>query len=445
MTDPADGYTYNPLERQTYEIIAYNAVGRGSEIGTFPAYRLTHSSGYSGWSVGVMQWDFGQKGRREKVDDLLSGYQEWAPASKRFSDAEIASLSTRLKTPGQQGNALSTDEQARINDYLRSDAGRDFVDGLDREQIAYKWGNVGQPLSQIQWLRDLSRNDPAQAADIVAMASKRFNQGEARGRELIRHLQDGETTATELSGWIDSVSARPPANREALLSGRDGALRAVRLVSSLELGDGRLSREWREELHAKGNVGLTQGFSYNTTAQLFDGMMRNPSAGAHILAVIDEGESARSLVIVGSRNAQPEMARIELDRVGTLTLRDTRGVEYQMTAEQGWQVADPQPARRAVDELDYMESRRASPYVPAGGASGQEPRAFTTGDPDLDTLAAALRANDEAAISRVSAHIQQSPQIQSLERWGRDLAVAQQREEIQQQEMSRQQSSVMGM
>lgn len=439
MTDRTNGYAYNPLDRQTYEIIAYNAVGRGSEIGTYPAYRLTHSSGYSGWSVGVMQWDFGQKGRREKVDDFLSGYQEWAPADKRFSEAEAASLSERLKTPGQQGNALSKDEQVRINDYLRSDSGRSFVNGLDREQIAYKWENVGQPLSQIQWLQDLSRNDPAQAADIVAMASKRFNQGETRGRELIRHLQDGETTATELSDWIESVSARPPANREALLSGRDGALRAVHLVSSLELGEGRLSRMWREELHEKGNVGLTQGFNYNTTAQLFDGMMRNPSAGAHILAVIDDGDPARSLVIAASRNAQPEMARIELDRAGTLTLRDTKGIEYQMTPEQGWQLADPQPARRAVDEPDCTQPLRAFPHAPVGRGSDRDSLAFTTGDPDLDRLAAALYANDEAAISRVSAHIEKSPQVQSLERWGRDLVAA------PQQEMTRQQSSAMGM
>lgn len=32
--------TYNPLDRATCEAIAYNAVGRASEIGTYPAYQL---------------------------------------------------------------------------------------------------------------------------------------------------------------------------------------------------------------------------------------------------------------------------------------------------------------------------------------------------------------------------------------------------------------------
>ncbi|AOL21726.1 hypothetical protein MOU_12648 [Xanthomonas citri pv. malvacearum str. GSPB1386] len=72
-------------------------------------------------------------------------------------------------------------------------------------------------------------------------------------------------------------------------------------------------------------------------------------------------------------------------------------------------------------------------------------QAFTTGDPDLDRLAAALFSNDEAAISRVSAQIEQSPQVQAFEQWGRDLVAAQQREELQQQEMARQQGPVMRM
>jgi len=234
-------YTYDPLERRTYEIIAYNAVGRGSEINTFPAYRLTHSSvGQSGWSIGLMQWDFGQAGRRHKVDDLLDGYQAWAPADSRFSDLEVASLSRRLQVPGQRGNALSDAEQSQLNTYLRSDAGRDFVNGLDREQITYKWDNVGHPMSQIQWLQTLSRTDPGEAAEIIAMASKRFNQGEVRGRELIRHLEANEMTSEGLSDWIETVSARAPANFNAIISGRDNALTAVRLVNDLELGDGRL-------------------------------------------------------------------------------------------------------------------------------------------------------------------------------------------------------------
>ena len=82
---------------------------------------------------------------------------------------------------------------------------------------------------------------------------------------------------------------------------------------------------------------------------------------------------------------------------------------------------------------------RAEPERP-GEPAGREDRrtGFTTGDRDLDRLAAALFADDDAAVSRVSAQIGQSPQVQAFEQSGRDLVAAQQREELQQQEKARQ-------
>ena len=50
-----DIYVYDPLDRRTFEAIAYNAIGRGSETNTYPAYHLTHSSGLSGWSVAELE------------------------------------------------------------------------------------------------------------------------------------------------------------------------------------------------------------------------------------------------------------------------------------------------------------------------------------------------------------------------------------------------------
>lgn len=110
---------------------------------------------------------------------------------------------------------------------------------------------------------------------------------------------------------------------------------------------------------------------------------------------------------------------------------------------------DDQERRRMInDDRDH----RSDIQFPAPGAelpsweavqARENPQAFTTGDPDLDKLATALFANDEAEISRVSAQIEQSPQVQSFEQWGRDLVAAQQREELQQQEMARQQGPVM--
>lgn len=96
-----DDYIYDPLSRETYEAIAFNAIGRASEVNNLPAYGLAHSTGNSGWSVGFMQWDFGQPGRGDRADDMLARYQAWAPEAQVFSNAEIASLSTRQELAGK--------------------------------------------------------------------------------------------------------------------------------------------------------------------------------------------------------------------------------------------------------------------------------------------------------------------------------------------------------
>ena len=257
------GHVYNPLERRTFEAIAYNAVGRASEIGTYPSYELVHSTGNSGWSVGAMQWDFGQSGRGEKVNALLVGYQAWARADQRFSDEQIASLTTRLKTRGQTGNELSAEERTQLGHYLRSDSGREFVDGLNQEQVQKKWDKVGAPLSQMPWLQALSATDPAQAAEIVAMTSKLYNQNETRGARLMDRLQNKAQTAAQVRDWIgaDGIDGLNPKAQDAIVSGRDSALAGVRLMNDLEQGAGRISRVWQEQIHTHGNVSLVREFN----------------------------------------------------------------------------------------------------------------------------------------------------------------------------------------
>lgn len=334
MTD----HTYNPLERSTFEAIAYNAVGRASETNTLAVYQLSHSTGNSGWSVGAVQWDFGQANRGHKVNDLMAGYQAWANAEDRFSDREVASLTTRLQTRGQTGNALTSEELTRLNGYLRSDPGRAFVDELSQQQIQKKWDKVGEPLSQIPWLQTLSASDPAQAAEIVAMTSKLYNQNENRGGDLIRHLQSGEQTSAQTRDWIGSqgIDGLKASARSAIVSGRDNALAGVRLMNDLELGDGRLSQAWRDQVHTRGNVSLTGEFNRNPDVQLLDAMMRDPASGARIFARVDQGTPTEAVTISGANaNARLEMSRVTMDRNGGITVVSPNGDTFEQTRE-GW-------------------------------------------------------------------------------------------------------------
>lgn len=332
-------------------------------MNTYPAYGLVHSTGNSGWSVGLVQWDFGQPNRGHKVQPMLDGYQAWAQPDQRFTQQEIDSLSTRLQTRGQIGNALTENEQSRLNAYLRSDPGREFVESLNREQIERKWTNVGQPLSEIPWLQRLSARDPQEAAEIVAMTSKLYNQNENRGGQLIRHLQQQEITSDQNYAWIgnDGVRGLNPAATAAIRSGRDAALSGIRLMNELEMSDGQLGRLWREQVHDNANVGLNQDFNTNPTVQLFDAMMRNPGAGTRIFDTIDDRAAATPVVIQGINDlARLEISRTELNRQGELSVRTPDGTDRRLTAD-GWtlppgqQIYTPPPSQgpRQIDQQDH--------------------------------------------------------------------------------------------
>ncbi|MBB5866610.1 hypothetical protein [Xanthomonas sp. 3058] len=323
------GYRYDALSRESFEVLAYNAVGRASEVNLSAAYALQHSTGNSGWSVGIMQWDFGQPGRGAAAEEMLGCYAEWATPQQQFNQEEQTNLLQRLQTRGQVGNDLSAAEQDRLNEFLRSDAGRTFVQGLNDQQVDRKWQAVGQPLSQISWLQDLNRDHPEQAAAIVAVTSKLFNQNQARGALLVESLQQSNgMTADTVSAWIGNqgINGLNPAARAAIVSGRDATLQGVNLVNALELGQGQGSEEWRSKIRESNNPALAQGFNNDPSLQLFDAMLRDPANGSRILARMDERTPGPALTIAGRNElAREEISQVRVDREGSLSVTTPSG------------------------------------------------------------------------------------------------------------------------
>lgn len=412
---------YDPLDRTTFDAIAYNAVGRASEINTYPALSLTHSSGSSGWSVGIVQWDFGQPGRGEKVHELMSGYQEWASPDQRFSPAEVNDLTRRLQTRGQLGNALSGEEQSRLNEYLRSDPGRELVSSLNQEQIDKKWQNVGEPLSRIEWLRNMRRTDPAQATEIVAQAMKLYNQNEIRGERLITYLENNELTAAETRDWIGSqgIDGLNPSARQAIVTGRDNAIAGARLMNALELGDGRLAQTWRREIHEGGNPSLYEGFNSSPDVQLLDAMMRSPAAGRTILDYVDNGQPARDTRIRAARpNAALEMSLVELNRTGDLTITSPSADTFEMSRE-GWnRNGVPMQGRhgREVDMPDHTDGLRSRPLTPGNERHPDQAQVRDQPKSLLDRLYEAAVNKDDKAMDTALLEYGQSPAGQQFKR-----------------------------
>lgn len=93
--------------------------------------------------------------------------------------------------------------------------------------------------------------------------------------------------------------------------------------------------------------------------------------------------------------------------------------------------AEQEPPR-APGHPDHPDHRPGLPEQLEPPVNQRSPRTGSTGDPQLDRLADALYADDEARISRVCAEIERSPDVQALIAQGRETLAIQERERDQQ-------------
>lgn len=166
-------------------------------------------------------------------------------------------------------------------------------------------------------------------------------------------------------------------------------------------------------MHTNGNVGLTQNFNNNSTAQLLDGMMRNPAAGQRIRGVIDEQSPASHVVIQGINVlARQEIARTELNQQGELTVRSPGGTEQRLTPE-GW-TAEQQQGRpgpqhqqqpRQIDQDDHFGPGRVPGRVPYQRQGAIEPESYAN-PADRLKRATSLNPQDKANYDRAYAVVQ---------------------------------------
>lgn len=362
------------LDQSRFSAIAYNAVGRASEVNNLNAYQLQHSTGNSGWSVGFMQWDFGQGPvRHAQVDVLLERYQANAAPSERFTPTQLASLEHRLKMPGQTGNALTSVEQGRLNGFLRSDSGRAFVAELDGVQMQRKWDHVGVPLSQMDWLQKLGQEHPDEADKIVAMTAKLFNQNETRGGRLLGHLRDHPLSAEQTRDWIRStgVEGLNTAAQSAIRSGCDNAMQGATLLSHIEASDSLVGAAWNTEVVQGKNPSLSRDFSTNPDAQLLDKMFRDPGNGAVLLDKMERGTKS-PFRIAGTS----ESYAVTLGTDGSVTTA-LNGHGYRMSPDGSRTPADAVPQKQSA--LQQRAMAQLGPALLESGRSSDE----------VDTLVAA--------------------------------------------------------
>lgn len=242
---------------------------------------------------------------------------------------------------------------------------------------------------------------PEQDRDDVSMATRAINNGENGLEDRLNRYDAWHAALTpEFVAEFDAGRVRagaavaPAAGRPAM---EDGALR--RLESGEEV------RQLNDDLR---------------TLDIRTDRNRNVPAGDTFTR---ETEQA-------IRRFQEQQAMPITGRADPATLES---IEHALQQHRNQQLQNGQPPHGVIQP----QVNPPRPDDHEADRSG-DTQAFATGDPDLDRLAAALFANDEAAISHASAQIGQSPQVQAFEQWGRELVATQQRDELQQQELARQ-------
>lgn len=330
--DRLNAQRYNPLERETFEAIAYSAVGRASEVGPYPAYGLVHSTGQSGWSIGLIQWDMGQPGRGSAAKVFLDQYQSMAQPKDRYDPEGYRRVLRALQTPGNS-KSLAALDQDRLNTYFRTEQGRASVDAFCKQQMDMKWENIGKPLARTKWLQDLANADPGQATEIVAMATKMYNQGGSRGQRLVNRITSAPITPDGVGQWLETHEyprVRLESGREAYRSGQAAARTGARMIHALESSDGPLGKTWRRHVHGGHNPSLLHGINNDPELQLFDMMFRDPSKGRAILEIVDKRLPSRNISIIPRPAARFEASRIDLQEDRTLRIKSPSGHVHQL-------------------------------------------------------------------------------------------------------------------
>ena len=175
-------------------------------------------------------------------------------------------------------------------------------------------------------------------------------------------------------------------------------------------GDTVLDSDGLGELRRDGQV-LTGGARVDTdppdTWRSADGRYSYSMAGPHLHIVDAQAADA----------AQREPVVIEHFRNGQLGITLSGPDGPARIGEVPQPITAPQPDATAA---------------PASAQPQLDTQSSSTGDPDLDRLAAALYAGDDAALSQAATRIAQSEPVQAFERWGHDLLAWQQQQDRQQ-------------
>lgn len=337
--------------------ILYNAVGCSGEVGTKSAFTLQlaasynksskelNVSGKSGYALGLLQYDFGARSDIEDSSSNLTGinlligsYNAWAAGNGQtaLTPNEQKQLSDDLRTRGPefvgpsghaserymvQGDPL----RAKIDQFLTSDAGLQYVHALDTSVLKTSKGFAGllpfaQQVAGSPTVQNMSDRDSECA---IAALSKIFNQNPLVAGEIVSSLKGQSMDFEKLEAYISSQIAQSKhlgtPSKASLSSGVAATVRGMKLIDDIRSSP-VLGPLWSASVSQ--DPSLESDFSKTPAKQFFDSMLRNPDAGEQVLAAIDSGQS---VLIPTSKDSAKESYIAGVATDGRLFAMDGQG------------------------------------------------------------------------------------------------------------------------
>jgi len=259
--------TTNPSNAEIRAALYY-AVGVASEggrqsftmvvAGDNRSTPLLEVAGNSGYSIGTLQTDLGQRyqpavpGGVNVPRDLIEATQSWAVAhapQQAFPDREA--MDAAIADFGRTGRKIELDgfrdvdaaSLARVNAFLGSEHGVAWVHARDAAQVERVMSEAIAPLQVTPAYQAMSAEDQLQAAVI---AGKLFNQSEVNGRRLIERMADGRIgTLAEVDQFVNS---RMSGAQDYYQTGKDHARHGAEVIQALRdaPADTAMARLWTD-------------------------------------------------------------------------------------------------------------------------------------------------------------------------------------------------------
>jgi hypothetical protein len=243
----------SPLSDSEIRAALYYAVGVVSEggprsfmlsvAGDNYSTPLLEVTGNSGYSIGTLQTDLGQRyqpdieGGVNVPRDLIEATQAWALAhSPEHVFPDQAGIDAAITDFGRTGRDIEADgfrdvdanARARVSAFLDSEHGLAWVHARDSTQIEKVMTEAIAPLQATAAYQSMSAEDQLQTAVIVG---KLFNQHEGNGRRLLERLSDGRIeTVAEVDQFVNS---RMNGAKDFYQTGKDHARDGADLIAAL--------------------------------------------------------------------------------------------------------------------------------------------------------------------------------------------------------------------